>query len=695
MIILDMAGGLGNQMFFYALYARLKGLGREIAVDDVSEFAVSAAAGMPRKPLLEETFGITYRRAEKEELRELTGAGTGKLTRAYRKKIAKRPYLPLVHDKLLTFDEKILQMSDAHLQGYFQSPAYFSGMEDELSEAFTFRHDLLDAMPGWRSCAAMIGRATEPVSVHLRFGDYEELSEVYGGICTDEYYDRAIRAVKDAVECPRFFVFSNDTEKARKWIDARRERKLFKPGSAVLIEGSDETGARDMELMSRCRHHIIANSSFSWWGAYLSGLHEDRQSQEDVTRPLVFAPAQWIRSADGSGISGRDIYTENMCLISPAGTVVHVPEDERRVLRDEPLVSVIVAAYNIEDYLDRAMKSLTTQTYRNLEILLVDDGSTDSTRAICNTWGRRDERVRVIHKENGGLSDARNAALAVATGEYIGYLDGDDFIEPSMYETLVYGALTADAQVAVTRYREESDGQGGDMPAETARDNGGNAPGSARENLRHSLLLTRQQALEIYLSGDTRRATIYNSVWSKLYRRAVVKDLLFPAGRNSEDILYTTKAFRRMDRCIYVDVPLYHYVSDRSGSIMNEKKGARRLSDEIPFWKEQIAYLREEGLTKEADLAAYAFYRRMLFYDRDFRAEESMLAYAEKLEEMLSSEKDEIRHIYAGASVEKGDRMRMRLFLISPKLYDRWAGWYEEKIIPLRHRLRRSRADAE
>ena len=687
MIILNMAGGLGNQMFFYALYAKLEEQGREIAVDDESEYAVSAAAGMPRKPVLEETFGITYRRASAQELRELTGAGAGRIARAYRKRIAKKPYLPLVHDVPLTFDAKILALEDARLQGYFQSPKYFEGMEEKLFKAFSFREDTLLKARGWKSCAAMIGRAEEPVSVHLRFGDYETLQDTYGGICTDAYYDRAIREIRNALESPRFFIFSNDAEKAEQWLAKRREAGVFPPGGAVLIEGSDEeAGGRDMELMSRCRHHIIANSSFSWWGAYLSRLRaeygEDGGKESRAGKGLVFAPSFWIRRPDGSGIACRDIYTDGMSLISPAGSLVRVPEGETRIHRDLPKISVIVAAYNIEKYLDRAMQSLTAQTYPNLEIILVDDGSTDNTRAICNTWGRRHPNVRVIHKENGGLSDARNAGLAEATGEYIGYLDGDDYVEPAMFETLLCGMLSADAQLAVTRYREVSD--------EAARSGAGAAAAGedAWTNLKRSRCYTRQEALEIYLSGDRSRATIYNSVWSKLFRREIVDDLRFPVGRNSEDILYTTRALCRIQRCVYVDVPLYDYVVDRSGSIMNEKKGARRLEDEIPFWREQIAYLRQQGEEELADRAAYAFWRRMLYYDRDFRAEEGMFSFARKLEEDLAAEKDEIRRVYAKPFVQTGDRARMKLFLFSPEKYDRWAGWYEKKIIPLRLRLR-------
>ena len=117
-----------------------------------------------------------------------------------------------------------------------------------------------------------------------------------------------------------------------------------------------------------------------------------------------------------------------------------------------PLVSVIVAIYNIEPYIRRCVDSVLAQDYQQLEIILVDDGSTDQCPAICDAYAQKDTRIKVIHKQNGGLSDARNAGLNVATGEYIGYVDGDDWIEPGMYGSMVRSCVEQQAQIAVCRY---------------------------------------------------------------------------------------------------------------------------------------------------------------------------------------------------------------------------------------------------
>ena len=108
-----------------------------------------------------------------------------------------------------------------------------------------------------------------------------------------------------------------------------------------------------------------------------------------------------------------------------------------------PLISVIVPVYKVEAYLDKCISSIVGQTYRNLEIILVDDGSPDNCGAICDAWAEQDSRIKVIHKENGGLSDARNAGMSAATGELLGFVDSDDHISPEMYQ-LLYERMIAD-----------------------------------------------------------------------------------------------------------------------------------------------------------------------------------------------------------------------------------------------------------
>lgn len=335
----------------------------------------------------------------------------------------------------------------------------------------------------------------------------------------------------------------------------------------------------------------------------------------------------------------------------------------------EKLISIIVAVYNIEEYLPRCVDSILAQTYRNLEIILVDDGSSDASGRICDAYAGKDKRIQVIHKKNGGLSDARNAGMDMARGDYIGFVDGDDWIDKDMYRAMYKGCEANNAQVAVCRYKQIT--KNGIIDASTG----------------NSVLLSKTEALEIYVCGDE-RYLIYNSVWSKLFASKLVKDMRFPVGKNSEDIMFTTKAFCHMERCVYLDTAYYNYVLDREGSIMNVKAGERRIQNEIPFWREQIAYIGEAGMKELSKKAAYHFYRRMLFYFIDFMENKQTRVYAKEIIRQLREEKETIRSIYGADYIASGDKVRMKLALWAPAPYYYIVRIYDRYIIPLRSRKR-------
>ncbi len=333
-------------------------------------------------------------------------------------------------------------------------------------------------------------------------------------------------------------------------------------------------------------------------------------------------------------------------------------------MNKEGLISVIIAVYNINEYIARCVESVMAQTYGNLEIILVDDGSTDGSGQICDDYARRDQRIKVVHKQNGGLSDARNAGVAASTGAYIGYVDGDDYIDPEMYEALITALTAQQAQVAVCRFRQMGEGaENQDTTGETA-------------------VFSREEALEIYICGHP-RYQIFPCVWSKLFAREVVQGIQFAVGKSSEDIMYTTEVFSRIERCAYLDIPYYNYIVDRQGSIMNQKIGERRFACEIPIWREQADFLKEQGMEELAKKSRYYFYRKMLFYYIDFR-EAGQKEFARRLSALLRREKAEIKAVYANDWTAFGDRVRMRVMLASPGFYYRIVKLYDKYLIPLR-----------
>lgn len=306
MNIIRMTGGLGNQMFQYALYLKLCSMGKEVKFDDVAEYKVPDA-----RPIMLWVFDISYPKASAAEVNQITD-GFLKLSHRIRRKLFGRKSLEY-HEKDCNFDEQVLKREPAYLTGYFQSEKYFKDIETQVRKAFVFSDKIWegpdpDTKRRMESYLRQIG-STTAVAMHVRRGDYLTTSEVFGGICTQEYYVRAIKRVLKDVPDAVFFVFSNDTKWVKEWIpELCEEGEIKEADRFVVIEGTTEdTGYLDMLLMSRCRHYILANSSFSWWGAYLNPADDK----------LVIAPSVWFNNQDC-----RDIYMEEMIKISPKGELM-------------------------------------------------------------------------------------------------------------------------------------------------------------------------------------------------------------------------------------------------------------------------------------------------------------------------------------------------------------------------------------
>lgn len=214
---------------------------------------------------------------------------------------------------------------------------------------------------------------------------------------------------------------------------------------------------------------------------------------------------------------------------------------------EQPLISVIVPVYNVEAYLCRCVDSILAQTYGHLEVILVDDGTKDNSDKICDDYAARDPRVKVIHKENGGLSSARNAGLDVAKGEYIGFVDSDDWIEPDCYAHMLSCLKKHDAKVACAgRY---------DVYSATGERKVGLCP--AREEL----LDAGEMVSRIFLWDGCDSAA-----WDKLYHRSLFEGIRYPLGKICEDVPTTYRVILKAGRVVMCDKPLYNYYH-RPGSI--------------------------------------------------------------------------------------------------------------------------------
>lgn len=362
----------------------------------------------------------------------------------------------------------------------------------------------------------------------------------------------------------------------------------------------------------------------------------------------------------------------------------------------EGLLSVIVTAYNIEAYIERGVRSVCEQTYLNLEIIVVDDGSTDRTGEICDALAAADPRVSVIHKENEGPAQARNVGTARAHGNFIGYVDGDDWIDADMYERMFGALVDQEADIAICRYRL------------VARDH------TIDESLDRAAVFEGQEALAVYVE-EREEFQIQNAAWNKLYRREVLEKVSFPAGKWYEDIMFATQALARAKRCIYLDTALYNYIIDREGSIMNHSINPRTFTDQIPAYHEKTAFLRELGREDLALTHDYFFYKRLLLFYGDLRGREALrsgkerrasrpvktgetppskvteetAAYLGRLEEILRQEKERALAAFAVPVADARDIGKLRRFYRSPDAYYRRLCLDERVMIPLKRHVKK------
>lgn len=242
---------------------------------------------------------------------------------------------------------------------------------------------------------------------------------------------------------------------------------------------------------------------------------------------------------------------------------------------NEPLVSIIVPVFQVEKYLDKCISSILAQTHHNLEVILVDDGSTDNCPAICNQFQKMDNRIKVIHKENGGLSQTRNVGLKLAKGDFIGFVDSDDWIEPNMYAILISVLIETGADIAVCNYMDEPED-----PSFVKRK-------SISPEVK---LYSSEEALKKVIDND---GYIKSFVWNKLYRKTVLSNIFFSEGKIHEDTLWTTKIIGNAKLLVYIDYPLYHYLYRSESLSHNNLQLSQRLRDIIEMNIQRIEYIHE------------------------------------------------------------------------------------------------------
>lgn len=248
------------------------------------------------------------------------------------------------------------------------------------------------------------------------------------------------------------------------------------------------------------------------------------------------------------------------------------------------LISIIIPVYNVEKYLERCLKSVVQQSYYNLEIILINDGSTDKSAVICDSYELVDERIKVIHKGNGGLSDARNAGLAIAKGNYISFLDSDDWIHKDYILELYKIASENKSDISVCNFKE--------VYLEdkiSVEDTFSNANISVFSNLEALSQLTN----ELYVQ--------FTIACAKLYKKELFDGIEFPFSKLHEDEYTTYKVIAKANKVVYTSKQLYFYYK-RPDSIMGQGINLKGRLDYFEALSNQIKFFRKTNLLDNADI---------------------------------------------------------------------------------------------
>ena len=220
----------------------------------------------------------------------------------------------------------------------------------------------------------------------------------------------------------------------------------------------------------------------------------------------------------------------------------------------QEIISVIVPIYKVEEYLEQCINSILNQTYKNLDIILVDDGSPDKCPKICDEYAKRDNRIKVIHKQNGGLSDARNYGLNIAIGKYISFVDSDDYIDKNMYQDMINELRKNNADIVSCAINNVYS-----------------------DRIESSDIEERVYDTESALKDLILGRNLNQTVWNKLYKKDVINGILFEKGKINEDDFWTYQVFANSKKIITLNKPLYNYIH-RKSSIMGQGYSEKNLN---------------------------------------------------------------------------------------------------------------------
>lgn len=287
-------------------------------------------------------------------------------------------------------------------------------------------------------------------------------------------------------------------------------------------------------------------------------------------------------------------------------------------------ISVVIPVYNVEKYLSECLDSVINQTYKDLQIILVDDGSTDFSGKICDVYAEKDNRITVVHQKNAGAGAAKNTGLELIDGDYFSIIDSDDYIELDMYEKMVNSLEKYNADIVQCLFRNVYVNDSFDRKYKIK----GNYP----------KVLTSKRFLKEYLYDWK-----YAIFWNKLFKSSLLKEIRFPVGRKIDDEFFTYKLVCNAKKVVNIDNILYNYRM-RKTSVMNENNSDRLIYDRIDCFVERYDYIRRKypSLNKKY---LTKLYDSLLYYKTQVKNTEKLEKYISKIQKPKINKIDKINEI--------------------------------------------------
>ena len=312
-----------------------------------------------------------------------------------------------------------------------------------------------------------------------------------------------------------------------------------------------------------------------------------------------------------------------------------------------PELSIIVPIYKVEKYLDECIQSILGQTFTDLELILVDDGSPDACPQMCDAIAEQDSRVRVIHQKNGGLSAARNTGIEAARGNWLGFVDSDDFVAPDFYEKLYNAAVNADADCAICSVQLTHE------------------DGSRMDTLQHWKVYGGGYTGEDILKTITwQNNAPYLVAWNKLYRREVFRTLRYPVGRINEDVFVFAELFDTIKMVACVEQPLYFY-RQRKDSIMQSKCALRNL-DEMWSFVHCFECFQRSGRMKMLPFVESRIFAKLTGVYYRLSAQEQ---HSDAMRQAMAAQKKAAKLLRQQGMLTKKAALRTMLFQTFPVVY--------------------------